>query len=125
MKDRNAAPIEKRSPCKNCPFRSDIDFVLDTNKVMAILTGLQGDRDFACHNTTVATGCNPGEDKGCVGAAIFLEHTRIGGLRANLSFRLREAVYGEFSRESLALKAPVFTTEAAFIAARAEWTTTE
>lgn len=120
-KERNATvPIEKRLPCQSCPFRRDIDFSLSADRVRSILLALQGDEDFACHNTTAATGCRPGNEKACIGAAIFLERTRAGGVRANLSFRLRESEYEEFSRESLDMDAPVFETEIAFIAARAE-----
>lgn len=113
-------PTDKRSPCKTCPFRSDISFSLSVDKVASILAALRGDEDFACHNTTVATGCRPGEEKVCIGAAIFLERTRAGGVRANLSFRLRESERHEFRRELLDMDAPVFATEAAFVAARAE-----
>ena len=111
--------LQKRSPCKTCPFRDDHAFTLSVEKVAEIVRSLQGDLDFPCHYTTTATGCNSNQKQGCIGAATFLEHTRAGGLRANLSFRIREAVYREFTREQLDMSAPVFVTEAAFIAARA------
>lgn len=113
------SPAQRQSPCANCPFRSDIEFSLSAEKVALILLALQGDLDFPCHNTTAAIGCKSGNEKGCIGAAIFLEHTREDGLRANRSFRIRESECGEFSRELLDMNAPVFTTEAAFVTARA------
>ena len=112
--------VDKKTPCQSCPFRRDIDFILSTDKVTSILQALRGDLDFPCHHTTIATGQSSSHKKGCLGAAIFLEHVREGGLRANLSFRLREICNHEFSRDTLDMSAPVFLSEAAFIAARTE-----
>lgn len=110
--------MSKRSPCATCPFRRDIDFYLSAMKVGSILGALRGDDDFPCHKTTVVGGRAPGEDKACIGAAIFLEHVRPGGARANLSFRLRESYLKEFHRDELEMGAPVFTDEESFIAVK-------
>lgn len=110
--------MSKRSPCGNCPFRSDVDFRLSTGKVQSILAALRGDGDFPCHKTIKTTGNRPGQDKACIGAAIFLEHIRLGGLRANLAFRLRESFLEEFHRDELDMEAAVFTDVEAFIAAK-------
>lgn len=107
-----------QSPCQGCPFRSDIAFVLPVEKVEAILDALRGDRNFPCHNTTIAMGYTPGQERGCIGATIFLEHVREGGLRANRTFRLRERWRKEFKREELDTDAPVFTSEVDFVVAR-------
>ena len=118
MNDEGRTECKKQRPCKTCPFRSDIEFVLTESKAKAIVATLQGDGDFPCHNTTIATGCLPGQEKGCIGAAIFLEHVRENGLRANRMFRMREQWCQDFSREALDMAAPVFSDEDEFIAAR-------
>ncbi len=38
--------MSRRSPCEDCPFRSDIDFRLTPEKVQSILGALQGDGGF-------------------------------------------------------------------------------
>ncbi|MGB3295244.1 MAG: hypothetical protein WBB01_19860 [Phormidesmis sp.] len=110
--------MNKRSPCGNCPFRTDVDFRLRAGKVQSILTALGGDGDFPCHKTIKTTGNPPGQDKGCIGAAIFLEHIRPGGMRANFAFRLREGFLEEFHRDELDMSAAVFTDEETFVAAK-------
>lgn len=110
----------KYKPCKSCPFRSDLEFMLTPEKVVAILAALHGDDHFACHNTTVATGCTPGSERSCIGAAIFMEHVRVGGARANRMFRERELHSGDFSHDALDMSASVFTDVANFVAARVE-----
>ncbi|MEL6493170.1 MAG: hypothetical protein AAFQ95_24730 [Cyanobacteria bacterium J06621_3] len=110
----------KQQPCNNCPFRSDIDFWLTPEKVEAIVKALQGDGDFCCHKTTAASSSKLERKRACVGAAIFLEHVREGGLRANRTFRMREMFCHDFSREALDMNAPVFKTVEAFTAARVE-----
>lgn len=110
--------MSKRSPCENCPFRSDIDFWLTAGKARSILAALGGDVDFPCHKTISAIDSWSGQEKACIGAAIFLEHVRPGGLRANLAFRLREGWLKEFHRDELEMGAAVFTEIAAFLAAK-------
>lgn len=110
--------MNSRSPCENCPFRSDIDFWLDAQKVRSILCALQGDGDFPCHQMTAASDQPPGQDQACIGAAIFLEHVRLGGVRANLAFRLREGALREFHRDEVNMGAAVFTEVVAFVAAK-------
>ena len=110
--------MTKRTPCATCPFRSDIEFSLTADKVKTILDALQNDGDFPCHNTTWATGKRPCQDKACIGAAIFLEHAREGGLRANRAFRMREGLLREFDRDALELESPVFKDVKSFVAAK-------
>lgn len=111
---REAAPM----PCSSCPFRIDITFYLSTEKVESILDALLGDDGFTCHNTIAVTGKPSGHAKVCLGAAIFLEHVRAGGLRVNLAFRLREVVLQEFHRDELNVDAAVFTDVASFTRAK-------
>ena len=93
--------------------------MLAVNKVEAIVAALLADGDFPCHNTTAAGGCRPGGEKVCIGAAVFLEQVREGGLRANLAFRLREQCEADFVRAQLETHALVFESTADFISARA------
>lgn len=112
--------MKKRTPCSTCPFRTDIDFLLTAGKVQTVLSALQHDGDFPCHNTTPATGKRPHQSKACIGAAIFLEHVREGGVRANLAFRMRERYLQEFTREELDVDSPVFKDVDAFIMAKTQ-----
>ena len=116
---KNSAKNQGRqSPCQTCPFRTDVAFVLTEGKAQRIVAALAEDGDFPCHNTTMATGCISGQEKGCIGAAIFLERCRPGGLRANRAFRMRESLFKEFSSDDLDMTAPVFDRAAEFVAAR-------
>ena len=110
--------MSKRVPCESCPFRSDIPFYLSAEKVQSILDALLGDDGFLCHNTIEVTGSPFGRDKACIGAAIFLEHVRVGGCRANLSFRLRESHLKEFHRDELQMDAPIFPDIETFVVAK-------
>ena len=110
--------MSRREPCKNCPFRSDIPCHLSAGKEQSILDALLGDDEFTCHKTTAVAGKSCGQDKACIGAAIFLEHVRAGGCRANLAFRLRESWLKEFHRDELKMDAPVFTDVETFVAAK-------
>ncbi len=69
-------------------------------------------------STTIAMGYTPGQERGCIGAAVFLGHVREGGLRANRTFRLREQWCKEFEREELDTDAPMFTSKVDFVAVR-------
>jgi len=110
--------VHKRSPCSSCPFRSDITFYLSAEKVESILNALLGDDGFTCHNTIAVMGKPSAQAKACLGAAIFLEKVRTGGLRANLTFRLRESVLKEFCRDELDMDAAVFADVASFARAK-------
>lgn len=110
--------MPKCTPCADCPFRSDIEFSLTVEKVQSVIAALQDDGDFPCHQTTAATGKASRYGEVCIGAAIFLEHVRDGGLRANRSFRMREGCFKEFNREELEVNSPVFKDVDAFVTAR-------
>ena len=110
--------MRKKEPCASCPFRSNITFYLSNEKVQLILAALLGDDGFTCHNTIAVTGKSSDRAKACLGAAIFLEHVRTGGLRANLAFRLRESVLKELHRDELDMEAAVFTDVASFAKAK-------
>jgi hypothetical protein len=110
------------SPCPTCPFRTDITFPLTEEKAKRIVEALHSDGDFPCHKTITPTDTEeyvyePGS-KACIGASIFLENTRQGGLMTNLSFRLRVLLLKEFTIQQLNLDSPVFTSIESFIQAK-------
>ena len=91
---------------------------LSAEKVESILDALLGDDGFTCHNTIAVMGKPSVQAKACLGAAIFLEHVRVGGLRANLAFRFREGVLKEFHRDELNMDAAVFADVTSFTRAK-------
>ena len=73
-----------KSPCRNCPFRTDRVFPLEKARRTEIADSLFQDSDFSCHKTFTDTDVDdyhaaPHESKRCTGAAIFLENARPGG----------------------------------------------
>ena len=97
-----------KQPCRNCPFRTDKIFPLNKTRRTEIADGLWQDSDFPCHKTTGAEDTHI-KPKRCTGAAIFLQHSRPGGLLSNLSFRL--AVFtGEIIIDKLDTSSPVAQT---------------
>lgn len=80
-------------PCDNCPFRSDRPFRgLHRERAIDIAEALHRDASFHCHKTVDYSHDSDGRvsssSRLCIGAATFLEHTRPGGMVANLAFRL-------------------------------------
>jgi hypothetical protein len=77
-----------------------------------------GDADFPCHKTlghdddgnTIPTQSSTR----CVGAAIFLENVRPGGMLANVQFRFA-ARFGELTPDELSSEVPVYGSIADFI----------
>ena len=80
-----------KQPCNNCPFRTDVQMCLNPKRVESIVDALYHDGDFPCHKTVDYGNSSEGEvnqnSRRCIGAALFLEKTTPGGLRANVIFR--------------------------------------
>jgi len=109
-----------KKPCDNCPFRADRPFRgLSPGRAREIAKSLMGDGDFPCHKTVDYSG---GDGEGrtvesstrCVGAAIFLENVRPGGMLANVQFRLA-AMFGRLRPEELSAEIPVYQSISDFI----------
>jgi len=106
-----------KSPCRNCPFRTDRVFPLEKGRRTEIADSLFKDSDFPCHKTFTNVDdyrAAPHKSKRCAGAAIFLENARPGGLKSNLAFRLA-LMSGEIEIQKLDLAASVAKTYQEFI----------
>jgi hypothetical protein len=96
------------APCKDCPFRTDITFYLDTERVEGICDSLTEGATFSCHKTNSFDDDN-GEaietkkTQHCAGALIMLEKME----QPNQMMRIMERV-GEYDRTKLKMDAPVF-----------------
>lgn len=114
------------TPCKSCPFRTDIEFPLRNARVREILAAIfDRDMTFACH-ATVDYGreeqkdedegeqrprrSEPGEQH-CAGAMILL--TKAG--RPNQWMRIAARIRA-FDPSRLKLDAPVYDSRAAMVA---------
>jgi hypothetical protein len=109
-----------KTPCNNCPFRSDRPFRgLHPERANKIATALLHDGDFPCHKTVDYSGDDGGQatpdSKRCVGAAIFLEQVAVGGMLANVQFRMA-AMFGELRPNELSRAVPVYDSIEAFVA---------
>lgn len=96
------------APCGNCPFRTDITFYLDTERVEEICDSLTSGGTFSCHKTNSFDEDGGGaietrKTQHCAGALILLEKME----QPNQMMRIGERV--EFyDRTKLKMDAPVF-----------------
>jgi len=100
-----------KTPCNNCPFRTDVMFYLSNERVEEICTSLTAeDQTFACHKTTkFGDDGEAMQHKGenhCAGALIMLEHMD----KPNQMMRIAERC-GFYDRTKLDMSAPVFETD--------------
>ena len=100
-----------KTPCKKCPFRTDIDPYLPPDRVEEILDSItDGQGTFSCHETTEfdddgeAVFCSPREQH-CAGALILLEKLE----QPNQLMRIFERL-GSYDMRALDMNAPVFDT---------------
>jgi hypothetical protein len=107
-----------KTPCDACPFLNENKDMLTHSRRRGISDSIHHDGDFPCHKTVDYTGEGKGvvriDSKRCTGAAIYLEHTAKGGLRANMMFRLALMIK-EFSMGDLDISADVPRSVEAFI----------
>ena len=105
--------FDLKTPCKECPFRTDIKPFLHPDRVREILDGItSGDKTFTCHKT--AKFDDDGErvlygspqDQHCAGALILLEKIE----QPNQLMRIYERLRG-YDRTALDMNAPVFDTQ--------------
>lgn len=89
-----------KSPCNDCPFRTDHPISLRPGRMKGILNDvLRGDKTFACHKTTHGSAR---ETSHCAGALILLENSG----RPNFLPRASHAL-GIYDPEKLNMDAPV------------------
>ena len=104
-------------PCAKCPFRTDIDGYLTSDRMKEIIGSLLAGATFTCHETTVES--EDGDDsemvdgpnaQHCAGALIFLEHQETPNQLMRISERL-----GFYDPEKLEMGSPVPDCEYALI----------
>lgn len=101
------------TPCKDCPFRSDITFYLHPERVEEIIEGITTfDQTFSCHKTTVFEADDDGEEvlvrgnrkeQHCAGAMILLMRDENPNQLMRIGMRV-----GFFDPDKLDMDAPVF-----------------
>lgn len=116
-----------KTPCKNCPFRTDIPAFLTKGRAKEIASSLSPPRSdqggtFPCHKTTVPDDeSDDGEmrvlpkSQHCAGALIML--AKSGRLHLNQTLLIMHRL-GAFSPAALDLAAPVHQSAQAFIKAQ-------
>lgn len=110
-----------KSPCRDCPFRSDVTPFLRAGRVKEILDDiiLRGDNHFHCHKT-IEYGENDNGDEThgkersqvCAGAMIMQERAGRPSVLARLG-----RLFGAYDPAKLNMNAPVYETPQAMIAA--------
>lgn len=95
-------------PCKDCPFRTDNGFILNTSRVRDICTAITVQQhSFTCHKTIEhdedGEPIRGGDEIHCAGALIMLERMN----QPNQMMRIAERC-GFYDRTKLDMKAPVF-----------------
>lgn len=110
-----------KKPCANCPFRHTPRFYLAKGRAEEIVQSLTDGSfsTFPCHKTLIygddGEGRRTKKTQHCAGALIMLEHMGISSQMMRIAERL-----GMYDRRGLDMKAPVFKTSAAMIAASVE-----
>lgn len=99
-----------KTPCANCPFRSDVTPYLEPGRVREILADcVEGDASFHCHKTVThdddGDATTTGKELQCAGALIMAE--RLG--RVPQMVRIAERL-GMYRRDELDMAAPVYTS---------------
>lgn len=109
-----------KTPCPECPFRSDVKPYLRVERVEEIIEAITDHQQtFACHKTTkfddYGEHLSSASEQHCAGALIFLERIK----RPNQMMRIMERL-GEYDRTRLDMDAPVYEDPDAMIDAYIE-----
>jgi len=100
-----------KSPCGNCPFRTDVLFYLHNERVDEILRDcVEGDNHFYCHKTTHHDDedgdYNPNmKEQMCAGFMIMSEKLELPSQMMRIGERI-----GGYDYKKLKMDAPVFDT---------------
>lgn len=105
-----------KTPCKDCPFRTDIMFYLPASRVKEICESITlHQQSFLCHKTTKfnedGETIQHKDEIHCAGALIMLEHMEM----PNQMMRIAERC-GYYDRTKLDMDAPVFESDNDMIA---------
>jgi len=107
-----------KSPCPQCPFRTDNRFYLRPGRVRAIAAALVRG-EFPCHKTAEhdeeGDWKRTGDEVHCAGALILLEKSG----RPSQMMRIAERL-GIYDRRTIDMEAPVFASFGAMASAQEE-----
>lgn len=93
-----------KRPCKDCPFRKDVNLHLARGRLREITHAvIEDNKTFACHKTI--QGRKREERELCAGAAIMVKKT--GAANAMLQIAER---FGLYNPERLVMDSPVYDT---------------
>lgn len=105
------------TPCKDCPFRTDIDFYLPRDRRQNIAdTVIMGDAGFPCHKTVNYRRnerVDTHEESPCIGALKMIENVR-GDASASLYGRLAHMV-GKVDLNKISDEVPVYESVEDFV----------
>ena len=107
-----------KKPCKDCPFRTDIQAFLRPDRAEEIFLAItEQQATFTCHKTTVESEDGEMVDgpnaEHCAGALILLEKLD----QPNQMMRIAERI-GLYDRRELEMESPVFDSGDDFIEAQ-------
>ncbi len=100
---------QRTSPCKRCPFRTDLEPYLRKARAEEIRDNLEGGGVFHCHETVDYSGDEErvtDESEVCAGSLILMEHQ--GGAYETSNFVRILTRIGCLDLDKLNLEAPVF-----------------
>lgn len=103
-------PYTLKSPCADCPFRSDAKFHLDPARAQEIMDESYEDSNFYCHKTVdysddEGAGEIVGKSRVCAGYLVTMEKEG----RANQPTRIAERL-GLYDRTELDMDAPTYNS---------------
>lgn len=111
--------FDLKTPCKHCPFRTDVKPFLRFERAVDIAISITDhDRSFPCHKTTRHD--DDGEyvptqkEQHCAGASIMLEKMRMPNQMMRIASR------GAYDRNALDMDAPVYENVDAMLRAYRE-----
>lgn len=103
--------FDLKTPCKNCPFRTDIAPYITKERAEEIdLAISEQDATFSCHKHLPRDGK---KEQHCAGALLYLESQGEYG-NPNQLMRISERI-GQYDRRLLDFNAPVFNNRKDFV----------
>lgn len=103
-----------KTPCANCPFRSNVPFFLRKERAQRIANDvINGDTWFACHKTVNYDANDEGDDLAnasiCIGSILSIAKQH-GNAMANLGVRLK-VLCGEVDLSKIDDSVPVWNAD--------------
>ena len=119
---RDCVNFDLTTPCKDCPFRTDIKPFLTKARAREIFNAItRKQQTFSCHKTVAYADDDDESDsyvpstkeQHCAGALILLEKLEMPNQLMRISER-----FGGYDRNKLKMDAPVFDSGPAFVKAQ-------